>query len=180
MSEPLTADQISSLSQQHTQYMGVLKRRADQIRRLKELWARGNLGNMHTVLQMPQDHAVFCDFARAIMQSRLEATLNLDAAQPLLAVSRELITSKYDEFALASIRFAEVLLTHFSDLISDTRQSCANIPERQLDLAREERLRKCDACYEHFREIARLLTESRLAGQVGAFRQALHSFLQRC
>merc|ERR1719215_2208237 len=140
----------------------VMARRLDQVRRLKELWTRGNLANLGGVLQMPRDHAVFCDFVRAVMRGKLEATLNLDACQLLLPIATELMSSKYDDFALAAIQFAEVLLENFGGVIADTRRSTAQA-ERQPDLAREERERKCEVCYENFREIRRLLPESRLA-----------------
>lgn len=167
---------------QHTQMRGVLQRKVEQVRRLKELWARGSLGNLRSVLQMPQDHAVFCDLLRAVMRRRMQERLTLDGCQALLPIvgESELVGSKYDDFAVTALQFAEVLLEKFGALIADTRQSCAKIPERQLDLAREERLQKCNACYDQFREIHRFLQESRLASRFGSFRASLHIFIQRC
>lgn len=157
----------------------VLQRRLGQVRRLKELWARGNLVDLEAVLQMPTDHAVFCDFLRAAMRNKLEAALNLEACQLLLPMVRDLMSSKYEDFAAASIQFAEVLLQHFGGVIADTRGGRAGITERNLDLVREERLLKSDACYDQFREIFRLLKESRLLDRFGPFRQSLQAFLQR-
>merc|ERR1712226_1634596 len=116
--------------------MGILQRRLDQVHRLKELWSRGSLGGLHCVLNVPQDHAVFCDFARAIMQQRLESSLNLESCQTLLPILRDLMSSKYDDFVATAVQFVEVLLQHFGNLITETRLSCAGIPERQLDLPR--------------------------------------------
>jgi len=178
--QAVSLEQISQLSTQHPQMMGVLNRRADQIRRLKELWARGNIASINSVLNMPQDHAVFCDFARAIMRKQLESALNLDACQALLPILRDLLGSKYDDFVITALQFIEVLLQNFSRLIADTRHSCANIPERQLDLPREERLRKCNACHDHFREIYRLLPETQIGSRFSGFRQTLNTFLHSC
>lgn len=177
--EPLTGEQINQLLQPHSQMRSVLQRRLGQVRRLKELWARGNLVDLEAVLQMPTDHAVFCDFLRAAMRNKLEAALNLEACQLLLPMVRDLMSSKYEDFAAASIQFAEVLLQHFGGVIADTRGGRAGITERNLDLVREERLLKSDACYDQFREIFRLLKESRLLDRFGPFRQSLQAFLQR-
>jgi len=174
------SDQVSQLTLQHPQMMGVLQRRLAQVRRAKELWGQGNLGTLSQGLQFPQDHAVVCDFARAVMREKLVGALNLDACQTLLPIMRDLMCSKYEDFALTGHQFAELLLQHFGDLVSETRQSCAGIPERQLDLPREERLRKCNACHQEFCEIQKSLAEGRLAGRFVSFRAALQTFLQRC
>jgi len=168
------------ISAQHQQMMGVLQRRLDQVHRLKELWASGNFAGLHSIVNVPQDHAVFCDFARAVMRQRLEPALNLDACQMLLPILQDLLRSKYDDFVTIALEFVEVLLQHFGDLIAETRLSCAKIPERQLDLAREERLEKCDACYGHFQEILRQLPDPHPGSRSGGTRASLQAFLQRC
>jgi len=173
-------EQVLQLAAQHPQMMGVLQRRLSQIRRLKQLWASGNFSGLTGVLQMPQDHAVFCDFIRAILRQHSEGALNLDACQTILPILRDLLGSKYDDFVYVALQFVEVLLQNFGDVIIDTRQSCSRIPERQLDLAREERLTKCNACYDQFREISRLLPDSQLKSRFGGLRSNLHVFLQRC
>lgn len=175
-----TLEQISVLAAQHPQMMGVLQRRLDQVRRLKELWASGNLAGLHGVLNVPQDHAAFCDFARAIMRQRLEAALNLDACQTLLPLLTELLSSKYEAFVATALQFVEVLLEHFGNVIVETRRSCGGLPERQLDLAREERLRKCNACYGHLQEMHRLLPERPVGTSSSGARASLQAFLQRC
>jgi len=174
------ADQVSQLALQHPQMMGVLTRRLTQVRRVNQLWAQGNLGTLSDGLQFPQDHAVVCDFARAVIKEKLVGALNLDACQTLLPIMRDLMCSKYDDFAVTGHQFAELLLQHFGDLISETRESCARIPERQLDIAREERLGKCNACHQQFCEIQKSLLEGRLASRFVSFRVALQTFLQRC
>lgn len=161
----MTVEQIAQLAQQHPRMKSVLQRRLAQVRRLKELWATGNLASLSSVLQMPQDHAVFCDFVRSVMQHKLETSLNLDACQLLLPIVRDIVRSKYDDFALAATQFAEVLYQHFAPIIADTRKSQAGVNERQLDIAREERLQKCNACHEYFQEIFRLLPADQLAGR---------------
>lgn len=173
------AEVLSKLSSQHPQMVGVLQRRLSQAKRVKELWAQGNLTGLSTGLQFPQDHAVVCDLARAVMSHRLVEKLNLDSCQILLPIIRELMTSKYDDFVMTAMQFSEQLLQHFGDLVTETRRSCKGIPERQLDLAREERLRKCNACHGHFCEIHKVLLESRFVNQLGGFRVSLQTFITR-
>lgn len=177
-SEAVSAQQIAQLSGQHAQMVGVLQRRLDTLHKLKELWSRGNVAAIGSVLSMPQDQAVFCDFARAVMRQRMGAVLNLDACLALLPILCELVGSKYDDFVVTAAQFVEVLLQNFSKLILNTRSSCARIPERQLDLPREERLRKCNACYDYFRELHKLLPEALAAGRFAAMKASLQTFLQ--
>merc|ERR1712190_60584 len=181
ISQRPTLEQLSSLAAQHPQMMGVLQRRLDQVRRLKELWVRGNLNGLNGVLNMnmPQDHTVFCDFARAIMRNHLEPALNLDACQTLLSTLRGLLGSKYEDFVTTAVQFTELLLQNFGNLILETQLSCSKIPARQLDLPREERLGKCNACYDHFQEIYRLLPDGQTGSRFSGFRSSLHVFLQR-
>lgn len=176
----VTPEQMGVLALEHPKMMGVLQRRADHIQRLKDLWARGNLAGLQDALNMPQDQPVFCDFARAIMKQRVEQNLTLDACAILLTINKDLLSSKYDEIVIVALQFAEVLLRRFGESISSTRRSCANIPERQLDLSREERLRKCNACHEQFREMQRYLLDSHLASRFSGFQASLQHLMQSC
>lgn len=99
-------------------------------------------------------------------------------SQALLPILRDLMSSKYDDFVTTALEFTEVLLRNFSTLISDTRSSCASLPERQLDLPREDRLRKCNACHDQFREILRLFPEHQLGSRFVGFRSSLQHFVQ--
>merc|ERR1712187_538024 len=106
-------------------------------------------------------------------QNNLEQALTLDSCLVLLPILQDLLSSKYQDFVITALHFVEVLLHKFRDLIAQTRQSCANIPERQLDLPREDRLRKCNACHEQFREIHRFLADGQLSNRFGSFQASL-------
>jgi len=173
-------DATPALMGQHLQMMGVLQRRLNQVRRLKELWAVGNMAGLTNILNMPQDHAVFCDLARVIMQPHHDGALSLDACQTLLPILVDLLRSKYEDFVSVSLQFAQVLLAKFGDLITDTRRSCSGMLERQMDFAREERLEKCNACYEHFKEMRRLLPDSSDGKLSRSVRSSLQRFLRHC
>ncbi|CAE6913292.1 katnb1 [Symbiodinium natans] len=137
---------METVSAQHPQMLGVLKRRLDQSKRLSELWVKGNITAIDTVLTLPQDQDVLCDFCRSLMQQDLGSVLNLDACAAFLPLLKELLmTCKYEDFIAIALEFTALLLDRFGGLISETRESCAKIPERQLDLAREGRYRKCSA-----------------------------------
>lgn len=174
---------ISSLSAQHPQMVGVLQRRLEQTKRIHEFWLKGNLASIGSVLHMPQDQAVLCDLCRSIKRKGLSSALNLDACLALLPLLRELMTSKYDDFVMSALEFSELLLEQFGKLIRETRERCSKIPERHMDLAQEERYKKCNACYDAFREIQILLfpegCDSALAGRFRKFRTNLQVFLMR-
>eukprot|EP00403_Amphidinium_massartii_P001990 CAMPEP_0178374190 /NCGR_PEP_ID=MMETSP0689_2-20121128/2249_1 /TAXON_ID=160604 /ORGANISM="Amphidinium massartii, Strain CS-259" /LENGTH=636 /DNA_ID=CAMNT_0019994153 /DNA_START=60 /DNA_END=1967 /DNA_ORIENTATION=- len=171
-------DQLQSMTAQHAQMRRILQRRGSQVMRLKELWIQGNLAALLADLQLPQDHAVLCDLMKFIMTKNQVGSLNLDACHALLPAVLELLTSKYADFVATGLQFTEVLLRHFGDLIAETRLGCAKIPERHLDLAREERLQKCNACFEQFREVFAALNSGQVSSQECAgLRAALTAFL---
>lgn len=173
---------IASLSAQHPQMVGVLQRRLEQTRRIHEFWQKGNLASISSVLQMPQDQAVLCDFCRSVKRKGLNFAMNLDACSALLPLLRELLSSKYDDFVMTALEFSEILLEQFGKLISETRERCSKIPERHMDLAQEERYNKCKACYDAFRDIQSMLSPeggcSTYAGRFGNFRTGLQVFLK--
>jgi len=115
------------------------------------------------------------------MRKGLSPALNLDACSALLPLLKDLMTSKYDDFVATALEFSELLLEQFGGLISETRESCSKIPERQLDIAREGRFNKCNMCFETFRQIEKLLSEGphASASRFGAFKTSLQVFLQR-
>merc|ERR550514_1048023 len=106
----------------------MLTKRLNQQKRVIELWVKGSLVGLCDIIQTPQDHAVMCDFLRAVMRSNLVANLNLDAAKSMLPILSEIVASKHEAFAVTSIRFVEVLLQQFMGVITDTRRSCGSIP----------------------------------------------------
>ncbi|CAK0792621.1 unnamed protein product, partial [Prorocentrum cordatum] len=80
---------LPEVASKHAQMMGVLQRRQEQARKLKEFWERGNVQALSGAVD--KDAAVFCDFARSVMQQRLQAGLNLDACQTLLQIVQDLL-----------------------------------------------------------------------------------------
>ena len=173
---------LDTIAAQHSQMMGVLRRRFEQTQRLKDLWAQGNLAGISGILSMPQDQAVLCDLARSLIAKGLGSNLNLDACAAFLPLLKELlITSKYEDFIATGLEFTQLLLGEFGPLICETREICSKIPERQLDLAREQRFRKCNTCFENLKEIHQLM----LAGHGQTWRNFstlssnLQAFLQR-
>lgn len=176
----VTPEQISAMASEHPKMVGVLQRKLEKVSRLRDLWARGNLAALPGALNMPQDQPVFCDFLRSIMKQRAEHNLTLDACAILMPLIQDLLGSRYDDIVVVALQFGEVLLRKFSEAISSTRRSCASIPERQLDLSREERLRKCNACHEQFVELHRFLLDSSLGSRFGSFQAALQHLVQSC
>ncbi|CAK0907557.1 unnamed protein product, partial [Prorocentrum cordatum] len=78
---------LPEVASKHAQMMGVLQRRQEQARKLKDFWERGNVQALSGAVDKDRgDAAVFCDFARSVMQQRLQAGLNLDACQTLLQI----------------------------------------------------------------------------------------------
>ncbi|CAK9044018.1 unnamed protein product [Durusdinium trenchii] len=175
---PVRTD-LDTIAAQHPQMMDVLRRRFEQTQRLKELWAQGDLAGISGILTMPQDQAVLCDLARSLMKG-LGSELNLDACSAFLPLLKELLlTSKYEDFIATALEFTQLLLEEFGHLIGETRESCSKILERQLDLAREQRFRKCNACYENFKEIHRLLVAGQNSSRFSKLCSNLEAFLRR-
>lgn len=73
--------------------------------------------------------------------------LNYENVTQLLPHTMQLVNSKYETHILAGLRSTLNILSHFAPQIIQLK----TIPVgRGVDLAREERIRKCDACIEQF------------------------------
>ena len=73
--------------------------------------------------------------------------LNYENVAQLLPHTMQLVNSKYETHIMAGLKSTYNILGHFAPQIIQLK----TVPVgRGVDLAREERIRKCDACVEQF------------------------------
>lgn len=72
--------------------------------------------------------------------------MTLDIAQELLPLLKNLLESRFQIYAAVSLRYLIIILRAFTPLVKDTRASCGR--RRVRDLAREDRLARCNAIYD--------------------------------
>jgi len=93
------------------------------------------------------DTALMADILNQINQS--VNIWNLDISTILLPSIKDLINSKYEEHAQIGSDSCKIIFKNFGKLIKSTIAG----PSIDVDMMREERQRKCNACYGYFQDI---------------------------
>mmetsp|Transcript_104425 Transcript_104425/g.239161 ORF Transcript_104425/g.239161 Transcript_104425/m.239161 type:complete len:564 (+) Transcript_104425:408-2099(+) len=154
--EPRPVELSTRLLERHEQMLAVLTHRVANARAVTALWEKGEFVTVVAELQRLNDTATTCDFLRMLIKSRQKG-MNLDACNLLLPMLDDVLGSKYENFVSVALDCVQHLLNTFGDIISDTRAACSGVPGHQLDLAKEDRLRKCNGCYTGFEKVHSLL-----------------------
>lgn len=96
----------------------------------------------------------------------------------LLGHVTQMITHKYEAYITTGIKSAQYLLKHFSQLIMDTLTAPVGTG---LDLAREERINKCEGCFNGFKQILesdKLMNHAKRQNTVGELASELAKDLE--
>jgi hypothetical protein len=104
-------------------------------------------------LHMMNDPSVVMDVLNTTFgQNKKIEMLNYDNVSQLLPLALLLVNSKYETYINAGLSSALNILKHFSTQIIQLKTIAVG---RGVDLAREERIKKCDACIDKFFEFSK-------------------------
>mmetsp|Transcript_41859 Transcript_41859/g.40200 ORF Transcript_41859/g.40200 Transcript_41859/m.40200 type:complete len:181 (+) Transcript_41859:1398-1940(+) len=134
--------------EQHTTVMGVVNRRMNSIRVILNYWKKGDFNSVINGLGMMNDTSVVMDVLNhTFADNQKIEMLNYENVANLLPHCIVLVNSKYETHILAGLKSTSNILTHFAGEIIKIK----TVPvSGGVDLAREERLKKCEACVEQF------------------------------
>eukprot|EP00744_Colponema_vietnamica_P017412 GILI01024466.1.p1 GENE.GILI01024466.1~~GILI01024466.1.p1 ORF type:complete len:200 (-),score=29.88 GILI01024466.1:203-748(-) len=164
--------------------MSFLSQRLTSLRSIRSLWRQGNLTAALETMRHLRDSSVLFDFLSAV--GKRTDLLSLDCCVLLLPQIAALLSHSHESYATAAIEMIQRLLTCFGSLIQDSRRMPVT---HGIDLSREERLNKCNKCYDGFAYLLDVL-EQRLQTAVSRadpvtraakeLRNSLQGFLSSC
>jgi hypothetical protein len=148
-------DLISRLNNSHSLVGMMLTQRLSNLRALRRNWDTANIEEVCAQLKDIGDNAVLDPHQLVIIGDLLGSIdlkvvgLTLDQAITFLNLCDQIIMtdigSKSEPVLAASVKTLAAVISAFKDLIKSTR-SVLSIGA--VDISREERLRKCNACYD--------------------------------
>jgi len=139
---------INELMEQHTTVVGVVNRRMNSIRVILNYWKKGDFNSVINCLGMMNDNSVVMDVINSTFADNQKVEmLNFDNVANVLPHCTQLVNSKYETHIIAGLKATSNILHHFAGEIIKIKTV---VVSGGVDLAREERLKKCDACVEQF------------------------------
>ncbi|CAL1539380.1 unnamed protein product [Lymnaea stagnalis] len=139
LSEP---DVMDMLTKGHNTMIMVLQQRSRNLQVVRAMWTSGNTKTAIDSAISMKDMAVMVDLLN-IINSRA-SLWNLDLCCLLLPQLKEIMNSKYESHVITAANSIKLVLRNFGALI---KANMEEPPSSTVDISREERHKKCLACY---------------------------------
>eukprot|EP00916_Digyalum_oweni_P002128 GHVL01003957.1.p1 GENE.GHVL01003957.1~~GHVL01003957.1.p1 ORF type:complete len:312 (+),score=51.95 GHVL01003957.1:60-995(+) len=142
----------------HKNIMSTLTKRLSNVRAARSYWTSGSCKGLLLHIEKVNDLAVTCDCIKGIIRSR-DDPFTLEECSLLLPILREVVKSDQQEFIIVGLQATQRMIRHFGDIIRRTREYARIHQSAPVDISREERLERCNRCYETVFEIGDILDE---------------------
>ncbi|GBG73053.1 hypothetical protein CBR_g12770 [Chara braunii] len=120
---------------------------------VRTFWVKNNVRGVVLALAKMSNHSVLVDVLSACMDKSEIFTLEICAL--LLPLLKDLLTSQYDRYLTVALSVISLLLKSFGSIIQETRLAARPAPG--VDLSGEQRLDRCNKCYEGFVSVREIL-----------------------
>ena len=164
---------VGQTMDQHDSMCGILTNRLTITRAVYTLWQRGDFREAILLMSKMKDPAVAVDVLTHA-QIKTAKDFTLDMAVDFLPLMQELLASRFEDYIVVALETTNVILKGFSSLIKMTRAVAGSSQRGEVDMAKEERLEKCNKCFAILQQIeAGAQSISKHDGRVGAHAQEL-------
>jgi len=150
---------ISEVNEQHQSFKGITSKRLNCLKMISNCWSSNNYSSAFNAINLMKDASVSNDFFYYcfVKNDISKIPLTMDNVITIMPHVAGLINSKYDPYVKNGVRAASNILNNFNERIISVKNV---IVTNGVDLAREERLKKCDVIIEQYESI---LTSHNLA-----------------
>mmetsp|Transcript_23338 Transcript_23338/g.31243 ORF Transcript_23338/g.31243 Transcript_23338/m.31243 type:complete len:168 (-) Transcript_23338:240-743(-) len=140
---------INEIGQHHTTLIGVISRRSESVKVIINWWNNNQVGSAINALNMQNDLSVSMDVLSTTLAKNARVnTLKIDNVTSVMPQIISLTNSKYETHLMAGLNSTLHLLRHFGQGLIELKNTPVN--PREVDLAREDRIRKADECINQF------------------------------
>ncbi|XP_052816849.1 katanin p80 WD40 repeat-containing subunit B1-like isoform X2 [Mya arenaria] len=159
---------LQTAEQGHQIMSSVLTSRTKNLQTIRVMWTSGNIKTAIDSAISMNDKSVIVDVLN-VLNAR-SGLWNMDISASLLPHIKEHISGKYEVHAEVACESCKIILKNFGPLI---KANLTAPPSYGVDLSREERYRKCTACYKQLMDIRQVVEKKcTLPGSAGEmFRQ---------
>ncbi|XP_069031186.1 katanin p80 WD40 repeat-containing subunit B1 [Embiotoca jacksoni] len=159
---------LSQIKKGHDTMCVMLSSRHKNLQTVRAVWAREDIKSALDSAVSMNDLSIVVDILNII---NLQPSLwKLDLCTTVLPQIDKLLQSKYESYMQTGCTSLKLIMKHFWMLISDTLKAA---PSVGVDITREERHQKCQACCKHLKNLSPVVKNKAL--QVGrhgsAFRE---------
>ncbi|XP_032227726.2 katanin p80 WD40 repeat-containing subunit B1 isoform X2 [Nematostella vectensis] len=164
------AETLSSLSKSHASICAIMAARQRNLSLVARYWADGEVKtSVETAVNM-NDQAILVDVLNVLC---LKQTLwNLGICLLILPNLKELFHSKYESYVQAGASALKLILRNFAPVIKSNM--AAPPVSVGVDLVREERFQKCQACHSHLMAIRNIISsKTSISGKMGSLYREL-------
>lgn len=174
---------ITEIQGDHTTLLSILEKRNRLLREVIPVWSAGRLVD---ALETSADEKDLSMLSSILEEGILSgsAVVSLDNCPGIVILSDRLICSRYEAFIKVGIRTISYMLRKFFDVITSMLGSG---PEIGVDLTREDRMHRCQRCFNAFVEVKmstgleKTLKRSNEAGELArGLVEDLNRFVWRC
>ena len=147
------ADIATTIESGHESFMRAMMSRFKNLQIVRNMWINGNIKSALEISSTMNDLSLMADILNQINSS--VNVWNLDISAILLPSIRDLIGSKYEEYAQTGSDSCKLIIKNFGKLIK--ANILTSVGAVGVDISREERQRKCNSCYNNFKEIISII-----------------------
>ncbi|XP_052061329.1 katanin p80 WD40 repeat-containing subunit B1-like isoform X2 [Mytilus californianus] len=154
---------LQTIQNGHDAMSAVMSSRSKNLQIVRAMWTSGNTKTALDSAISMRDPSVIVDLLNVL---NLKTGLwNLDLCSSLLPQVKDLLNSKYESHAEAACHALKIILRNFGPVI---KSNITSAPSIGVDLSREERIQKCNACYNFLSEIRITLEKKQsVSGKLG-------------
>jgi hypothetical protein len=166
---------IDMLLRNHDKMCTALGSRLESISRMKSLWKAGDIKGTIEMMSSCGDHGAAVDILSTVWSK--SQLFTLDSCASLLPLLKELLASPHDEYVITAMQVLQILLQNFGPIITQNRG--LDVARGPVDVTMEERIRKCNYCYEQLLYVQGELNHiKRNSGKIGELLRFLRFTLQ--
>ncbi|XP_076110896.1 katanin p80 WD40 repeat-containing subunit B1-like isoform X3 [Mytilus galloprovincialis] len=154
---------LQTIQNGHDAMSAVMSSRSKNLQIVRAMWTSGNTKTALDSAISMRDPSVIVDLLNVL---NLKTGLwNLDLCSSLLPQVKDLLNSKYESHSEAACNALKIILRNFGPVI---KSNITSAPSIGVDLSREERIQKCNACYNFLSEIRITLEKKQsVSGKLG-------------
>lgn len=154
---------LQTIQNGHDAMSAVMSSRSKNLQIVRAMWTSGNTKTALDSAISMRDPSVIVDLLNVL---NLKTGLwSLDLCSSLLPQVKDLLNSKYESHAEAACNALKIILRNFGPVI---KSNITSAPSIGVDLSREERIQKCNACYNFLSEIRITLEKKQsVSGKLG-------------
>ncbi|XP_075432648.1 katanin p80 WD40 repeat-containing subunit B1 isoform X1 [Ascaphus truei] len=168
--EVIDEEAVSQIRKGHDTMCMVLTSRMHNLDTVRAMWSTGDVKTSMDSAVAVNDLSVVVDLLNIINQK--VSLWKLDLCTAVLPQIEKLLQSKYESYVQTGCLSLKLILQKFLPLITDI---LAAPPSVGVDISREERLTKCQMCYQQLRTVSRLVrSRASQSGRHGSAFRELH------